>query len=105
MKAIALFIAALGGAWLLSGAEKGWIEMFNGKTLEGWKTNERPESWTAKDGAIVGDGEASHLFWLARECENWEFKADAKTSDAGNSGMYLRTTSGPAFPKVYKPQV
>src|SRR5258708_7509761 len=56
MKTIALFIAALGCAALLPAAEKGWIEMFNGKTLEGWKTNERPESWTAKDGAIVGDG-------------------------------------------------
>ncbi len=105
MKTIALFIAALGCAALLPAAEKGWIEMFNGKTLEGWKTNERPESWTAKDGAIVGDGEASHLFWMVRECENCEFKADVKISDGGNSGMYFRTAFGPGFPKGYEAQV
>jgi len=78
MKTIAFVIAALGCASLLSGAEKGWVSMFDGKSLEGWKANERPESWTAKDGAIVGDGEASHLFWMVRECENCEFKADVK---------------------------
>ncbi len=23
----------------------GWISMFDGKTLDGWKANENPESW------------------------------------------------------------
>jgi 3-keto-disaccharide hydrolase len=105
MKTIALFLATLSCSALLPAAEKGWIEMFNGKTLEGWKANERPEAWTVKDGAIVGDGDASHLFWMVRECENCEFKADVKISDGGNSGMYFRTAFGPGFPKGYEAQV
>ena len=53
----------------------GWIRMFDGKTLTGWKANEHPDSWTVRDGYLTGDGEASHLFWMERECENCEFKA------------------------------
>ncbi len=87
------------------GADQGWISMFNGKNLDGWKANEHPESWSVKDGAIVGDGEASHLFWMKEECGNCEFKAQVKISDGGNSGMYFRTAFGPGFPKGYEAQV
>ena len=42
----------------------GWIRMFNGKTLNGWKANENPESWSVREGVITGDGEKRHLFWM-----------------------------------------
>ena len=83
----------------------GWISMFDGKTLNGWKANENPDSWKAIDGALVGDGPASHLFWMVRECENCEFRAEVKLNHAGNSGMYFRTAFGPGFPKGYEAQV
>jgi len=83
----------------------GWISMFDGKTLNGWKANERPESWKVADGAIVGDGPASHLFWMGQECENCEFRAEVKLNHSGNSGMYFRTAFGPGFPKGYEAQV
>jgi hypothetical protein len=83
----------------------GWISMFDGKTLDGWKANDNPESWTVKDGAIVGDGERSHLFYMKQECENCEFKAMVKLNHGGNSGMYFRTAWGPGFPKGYEAQV
>lgn len=85
--------------------DKGWITIFDGKTLEGWKANERPESWSVKNGAITGDGEASHLFWMGREFEDLEFEADVKINNGGNSGMYFRTAFGPGFPKGYEAQV
>lgn len=90
---------------IVQAADRGWTSMFDGKTLDGWKANEHPESWRVKEGAIVGDGEASHLFWMVRECANCEFKADVKISDGGNSGMYFRTAFGPGFPKGYEAQV
>jgi len=83
----------------------GWISMFDGKSLEGWKANERPDSWKVVDGAIVGDGPASHLFWMVRECEDCEFRAEVKLNHSGNSGMYFRTAMGPGFPKGYESQV
>jgi len=83
----------------------GWISMFDGKTLDGWRANERPESWTVRDGAITGDGEASHLFYMGQECGDCEFKAEVKIGHEGNSGMYFRTAFGPGFPKGYEAQV
>jgi hypothetical protein len=99
-------LAALVLAMTCFGAEKdGWIKIFDGKTLNGWKAADNPESWSVKDGAIVGDGERSHLFYMERECENCEFKADVRINHGGNSGMYFRTAFGPGFPKGYEAQV
>jgi hypothetical protein len=87
------------------GADDGWIRIFDGKTLDGWKANENEQSWSVKDGSIVGDGERSHLFYMKQECENCEFKAMVKLNHGGNSGMYFRTAWGPGFPKGYEAQV
>jgi hypothetical protein len=83
----------------------GWISMFDGKTLDGWKTGDNPESWKVVDGVITGNGERSHLFWMERECENCEFRAEVKLNHSGNSGMYVRAAFGPGFPKGYESQV
>lgn len=86
-------------------AEDGWITMFNGKNLDGWKASESPSSWKVEDGAIVGRGAVSHLFYMAHECENCEFMAEVKIADKANSGMYFRTAFGPGFPTGYEAQV
>ncbi len=83
----------------------GWIRMFDGKTLEGWKAGENEGAWSVKEGAIVGDGTRSHLFYMLQECENCEFKAQVKLNHGGNSGMYFRTAFGPGWPKGYEAQV
>jgi 3-keto-disaccharide hydrolase len=89
----------------LAADKDGWVSMFDGKTLNGWKASQNPEAWSVRDGAITGDGEVSHLFWMAQECENCEFRAEVKISHGGNSGMYFRTAFGPGFPKGYEAQV
>src|SRR5215208_1780559 len=92
---LALGISAVSGQDTPTPGKDGWISMFDGKTLDGWKANERPESWKVVDGAIVGDGPVSHLFWMTRECENCEFRAEIKLNHSGNSGMYVRAAFGP----------
>jgi hypothetical protein len=86
-------------------AEDGWISMFDGKTLDGWKVNENPESWAVEDGLLAGKGEHSHLFWMTEKCTDCEFRAEVKIADKSNSGMYFRTAFGPGFPKGYEAQV
>jgi hypothetical protein len=114
MKYLSLASAALLAAlWLSASAQTapppaakdGWIRMFDGKTLTGWKANGNPDSWKVVDGILTGDGPASHLFWMERECENCEFRAEVKLNHSGNSGMYIRTAFGPGFPKGYESQV
>jgi hypothetical protein len=82
-----------------------WKSIFDGKTLNGWKANDNPESWTVRDGTIVGDGERSHLFYMGEQCENCEFKAEVKLNHGGNSGMYFRAAFTPGWPKGYEAQV
>ncbi len=98
---LALLISAVSAV----AADGPWKTIFDGKTLNGWKANERPESWSVRDDAIIGDGEVSHLFYMEEQCVNCEFKAEVKISDGGNSGMYFRAAFGPGWPKGYEAQV
>ena len=82
-----------------------WIQMFDGKTLDGWKATEKAENWTVEDGSIVGRGPRSHLFWMKEQCGDCEFIAEVKISDKGNSGMYFRAKFGPGWPEGYEAQV
>ncbi len=69
----------------------GWITLFDGKSLDGWKANEHPENWKVEDGCIVGRGPRSHLFCTAGDFTDFEFSADIKTEKGTNSGIYFHT--------------
>lgn len=138
---IALVIAA-GAAFLASPAapavddkqDEGWISLFNGKDLTGWKIPNPPSGqfkgvkqtknaegkvvafvgvtkdgkeitlWQVKDGMIVGGGPASHIFTDV-EAENFRYRVEAKINNKGNSGQYFRTKFGPGFPAGYEAQI
>jgi hypothetical protein len=69
--------------------DDGWKSLFDGKTFGDWKPNERPENWTIEDGAIVGRGERSHLYYMGDQFKNFEFQTDVMINEGGNSGIYL----------------
>ena len=77
------------------GAEKddGWVKLFDGKTMKGWKANENTKTWTVQDGALVCHGPRSHLFYVGddKPFMNFEFKADVMTTPGSNSGIYIHT--------------
>lgn len=83
--------------------KKGWIKLFDGKTLSGW-TAPNPGDWKVKDGVVVGEGSVSHLF-SPNTYTNLEFKAEVKLNHSGNSGMYFRAELGKGWPKGYEAQV
>jgi len=72
-----------------------WISLFDGKTLAGWKATENVESFQVKDGAIVVDGDRSHLFYTGdiagHEFKNFELKLKIYTFPEANSGVYFHT--------------
>ena len=88
-----------------TGEEKGWVSLFDGKTLGGWKTYDGKGQWEVEDGVIHGSGPASHLFSPRGDYKNFRYRAEVKITDKGNSGMYFRTKLGPGFPKGYEAQV
>ncbi len=71
-------------------SSKGWKKIFDGKTLNGWKANER-QDWKVVDGAITGNGGRNHLFYVEEEYKNFEFVADVKTEPHSNSGIFFHT--------------
>ncbi|MBV6433938.1 MAG: hypothetical protein IANPNBLG_04172 [Bryobacteraceae bacterium] len=103
LMAAALLVPAAGAP--PTPGKDGWVSMFDGKTLNGWKAADNPESWTVRNGAITGDGERSHLFWMGEQCENCEFRAEIRLNHGGNSGMYFRAEFVPGWPNGYEAQV
>ncbi|MDR0869619.1 MAG: DUF1080 domain-containing protein [Planctomycetaceae bacterium] len=88
----ALTLTAAAASAQLTDEQKndGWISIFDGKTLTGWKSNEKYEGFEIKDGAIVGKGNRNHLYYM-EELQNFELKLDVKISKGGNSGVYVKS--------------
>ena len=86
---------------LAAGAEDGFISLFDGTTLAGWKANENPDSWGVKDGAIICHGPRSHLFYVGpdaakpAEFKNFHMKAEVLTKPVANSGLFIHTVFQP----------
>ncbi len=60
--------------------DDGWISLFDGKSLDGWKVGDNAESWKVQDGVIAVNGKGpSHLFYVGPVCDhnfkNLHFKA------------------------------
>lgn len=92
-------LVCLGAAFSLS-AEEGWISLFNGKDLSGWKSNVESEGkpadvFSVKDGELVVNGGRAHLFYVGADGKasfrNFEFKAKVKTTAGSNGGIYFHT--------------
>ncbi len=82
----------------------GWIPLFDGKTLEGWKASENQGGFKVVDGTIAFDGKRSHLFYAGgvrdSDFKNFELKADVLTKPLANSGIYFHTSfQAEDFPK------
>ncbi len=84
--ALTLFIPC---AFAVETEGEGWKPLFDGKTFGQWKPNERPGNWRIEDGAIVGRGERSHLYYMGDQFKNFELQADVMINEGGNSGIYV----------------
>lgn len=73
----------------------GWISLFDGKTLNGWKVGDNAATFSVEDGAIAVHGQTAHLFYDGEVSnhmfKNFEFKADVMTRPGANSGIYFHT--------------
>ncbi|QDU93312.1 3-keto-disaccharide hydrolase [Lignipirellula cremea] len=73
--------------------EKGFTQLFDGKTFTGWKANEAADSWKIEDGALVCEGPRSHLFYTGdlAPFKNFELKVDVMTTPGSNAGIYFHS--------------
>lgn len=75
--------------------EAQWQALFDGRSLDGWRANEHPESFQVRDGSIVVRGERGHLFYVGpvqgHDFRDFELKLDVMTFPGANSGVYFHT--------------
>ncbi|MEM6689820.1 MAG: DUF1080 domain-containing protein [Planctomycetota bacterium] len=80
------------------GSEDGWIELFNGRDLEGWQANSHPESFSVHEGIMKVHGKdgMSHLFYVddsGRDVsiKDFELRAVVRSEINSNSGIFFHT--------------
>ena len=75
--------------------EKGWISLFDGKSLNGWKVGKNASTFSYDNGCIVVHGPTAHMYYVGdvhnHEFKNFELKAEVKTMHGANSGIYFHT--------------
>jgi len=80
--------------------EPGFVSLFDGKSLDGWKIGHNAEIFQVRDGMIVMDcpatnHEPAHLFYAGdvanHDFKNFDLKVDVMTFPAANSGIYFHT--------------
>jgi hypothetical protein len=83
----------------LLAADDGWIQLFNGKDLTGWKVNENFSTFSVNDGAIVAHGPRSHCFYEGpvenHTFRDFELMVDVMTLPKANGGIYILTEFQP----------
>jgi hypothetical protein len=92
-------------------SEAGWMPLFDGTSLNNWKANENPATFTVDSGMIIVHGPRAHLFYTGpvqnADFKNFEFKTQVMTTPGSNSGIFIHTafqeTDWPA--KGYEIQV
>jgi hypothetical protein len=113
----------------------GWVQLFNGKDLTGWKLPEKPGGsieevvpvekdgkviayegkikdkeekaplWRVEDGLLIGSGPASHLFSERGDYKDFQYRVEAMINDKGNSGQYFHTKFEGGFPRGWEAQI
>ncbi len=65
--------------------------LFDGKTLDGWKSKNRDQHWSVKNGEIHFDGKGQNLI-TEQDFADFELQLEYKITPGGDSGVYLRGT-------------
>ncbi|MEM1413133.1 MAG: DUF1080 domain-containing protein [Pseudomonadota bacterium] len=76
--------------------DDGWIDLFDGKTLDGWRSytgSEPPPGWRVEDGMIhFADGKGDLM--TEAEYADFELELEWKVAEGGNSGIFYLATTG-----------
>ena len=94
-----------------------WVDLFDGKTLDGWQHHNGQAIYQVVDGAIVGqtaEGSVNTFLCTRKDYGDFELEFEVKVDPRLNSGVMIRsrqkqTADGKgwngSFGRVYGPQV
>jgi len=91
LKSSVLVVMALFAPSILTGAEKGFTKLFDGKTLNGWTlVGKHGSGYIVKDGAIVCPNDGGGNLLTEKEYSNFAFRFEFRTEPGGNNGIGIR---------------
>jgi len=73
---------------------EGWISLFDGKTLYGWRPH-KGANWRVEEGAITVDKGEVGLLCTSTQFDNYVLKLEFRSPEGTNSGVFLRTSPSP----------
>lgn len=72
-----------------------WENLFDGRTLDGWRASENPGSFKVVNGELACDGPRAHLFFAGKDgsanFKNFELSVEIKAMPGANSGVFFHT--------------
>jgi hypothetical protein len=77
--------------------EQGWIQLFDGETLYGWRPTGEAE-WEVVDGEIHTAGDKAGFLASTTEWADYELHVEFRAPARTNSGIFLRTPVQPMNP-------
>lgn len=89
---------------------EGWVQLFNGKDLEGWEQRNGTATYKVEDGCVVGttsEGSPNSFMCTKKDYGDFELVFEVKVDDALNSGVQFRSRTKDNKPeeRVHGPQV
>lgn len=97
----------------LTNDESGFVQIFDGKTLDGWKGD--TNYWRVEDGCLVGEvtptnllKQNSFIVWHGGHTRDFELEVEYRISPKGNSGINYRSvmvTNGPWTMRGYQADI
>lgn len=76
------------------GADEGWVELFNGKDVQGWAQHSGKAVYTVKDGALVGTtvmGTGNSFLCPPGTYKDFVLEYEFKVAPQMNSGVQIRS--------------
>ena len=70
-------------------AERGWVSLFNGKTLKGWQVH-KGGGWKVENGALVCSGASAGWLETLSPSNDFILKLQFRGASTVNSGVFLR---------------
>ena len=86
----------------------GFVELFNGKDLAGWKIWGDPTGYKVEDGilrSVTDWGHAYGIYYAEKQFGDFVLKVDWRVAEKGNSGVFIRVPTVEGPPKDNHPWV
>ena len=91
-----------------AGDKSGWVNLFNGKNLDGWVVKNGTATYKVVDGTIKGtttEGSRNTFLCTKKKYGNFELEFEVKVDDMLNSGVQIRSKKEKGDKAVNGPQV